>query len=190
MRSSLVRIGRMGSTFLLSALGRSSPWRETLGIMRQREAEGMPLEEESFRKMCLGDVWIHELKRPRVCRLSNFTLGIIFSKGWLGTGGVWELGRWCPPFQLIYLKVSSFKDLFFTYFYLFFYGKRPAWGETPPSYSLFSSETKCKHMTSLVGVCNFWRLLGLTRSRAWQMASWCLGCEKNDWHLQHNMLHG
>ena len=88
MRSSLVRIGRMGSTFLLSALGRSSPWRETLGIMRQREAEGMPLEEESFRKMCLGDVRIHELKRPRVCRLSSFRLDIIFAKGWLGTGGV------------------------------------------------------------------------------------------------------
>ena len=56
MRSSVVRIGRMGSTLLLSALGRSRPWRETLGIMRQREAEGIPLQEESFRKMCLGDV--------------------------------------------------------------------------------------------------------------------------------------
>lgn len=76
MRSSLVRIGRMGSTLLLSALGRSRPWRETLGIMRQREAEGIPLQEESFRKMCLGDVWtLMKSNGEGPCRVGIFQDG-------------------------------------------------------------------------------------------------------------------
>lgn len=159
MRSSLVRIGRMGSTLLLSALGRSRPWRETLGIMREREAEGIPLQEESFRKMCLENVWT---------LLNSNGSGSL--AGWHFSGFITVFLHW------IYWKIHL--------------------SGTSPVVVVFKC-SQCKHMTFGVGRC--WclerRLLGLTRSRAWQMASWCLGMQKtacpalHDWHLQHNMLH-
>ena len=53
LRSTGLRLSLLGSTLLLSAAGRNSPWREALNILQRREAEGMSLDEVALRKMCL-----------------------------------------------------------------------------------------------------------------------------------------